>query len=172
MANKIVQLQNKDGDNIFPVSAGLASDSVTTDMIQDGAVTSDKVDFTTFDQDITTGAIANNAVTTAKIANTAVTAGKINFSSFANNQSNIRKIYVTTFTATTDGNGFMAIPTGTVTPSTGVPLYGKINTAGQDGFLFFFCANTESRWTIRIAAWDYSSVANKTLSVTIYYLLS
>lgn len=48
MANKIVQLQNKDGDNIFPVSAGLASDSVTTDMIQDGAVTSAKIDYETF----------------------------------------------------------------------------------------------------------------------------
>ena len=47
MANKIVQLQNKDGDNIFPVSAGLASDSVTTDMIQDGAVTDEKIDFST-----------------------------------------------------------------------------------------------------------------------------
>jgi len=137
MANKIVQLQNKDGDNIFPVSAGLASDSVTTDMIQDGAVTSEKIDFTTL----------------------------------GNNQNNIRKIYATTFTATTDSNGFMAIPTNTLRPSTGVPLYGKINTAGQDGYLYFYCANTESRWTIRIASWDYSSVANKTLNVTVYYLL-
>ena len=49
MANKIVQLQNKDGDNIFPVSAGLASDSITTDMIQDGAVTDEKIDWTTLE---------------------------------------------------------------------------------------------------------------------------
>lgn len=132
--------------------------SVPSNNISDGAITSSK--------------LASNAVTTAKINNSAVTSAKIDWATLGNNQNNIRKIYVTTFTATTDNNGFMPIPTGTVKPSTGVPLYGKINTAGQDGYLYFYCANTESRWTIRIASWDYSSVANKTLSVTIYYLLS
>lgn len=47
MANKITQLVNKDGDNLYPLSGGLLSDSVTTDMLQDESVTSDKVDWTT-----------------------------------------------------------------------------------------------------------------------------
>ena len=48
MVNKVVQLQNKDGDNLYPLSGGTASDSITTDMLQDGSVTSDKIDFTEF----------------------------------------------------------------------------------------------------------------------------
>lgn len=47
MANKITQLVNKDGDNLYPLAGGILSDSVTTDMVQDGAVTSDKIDSTT-----------------------------------------------------------------------------------------------------------------------------
>lgn len=48
MADKIVQLQDKQGNNVFPITGGMAADSVTTDMIQDGAVTSEKVDFATY----------------------------------------------------------------------------------------------------------------------------
>lgn len=47
MANKITQLVNKDGDNLYPLAGGILSDSVATDMIQDGAVTSDKIDSAT-----------------------------------------------------------------------------------------------------------------------------
>lgn len=47
MANKITQLVNKDGDNLYPLAGGILSDSVATDMIQDGAVTSSKIDSTT-----------------------------------------------------------------------------------------------------------------------------
>lgn len=47
MANKITQLVNKDGDNLYPLSGGLLSDSVTTDMLQDESVTSDKIDWAT-----------------------------------------------------------------------------------------------------------------------------
>ena len=49
MANKITQLVNKDGDNLYPLSGGLLSDSVTTDMLQDESVTSDKIDWATMD---------------------------------------------------------------------------------------------------------------------------
>lgn len=43
MANKITQLVNKDGDNLYPLSGGLLSDSVTTDMLQDESVESSKL---------------------------------------------------------------------------------------------------------------------------------
>ncbi len=96
---------------------------------------------------------------------------KIDWTTLGNNQNNIRKIYATTFTATTDNNGFITIPTGTLRPSTGVPLSGKINTAGVDGYVFIFCNNSESKWGVRISGWDYTPVANRSLSVTIYYVL-
>lgn len=43
MANNIVQLIDKDNNNIFPVAGSMAGDSVTTSMIQDNAVTSAKI---------------------------------------------------------------------------------------------------------------------------------
>lgn len=56
MANKIVQLQNKAGDNLFPVAGSMKGDSITTAMIQDGSVTTDKIN--------------NGAVTMDKLAGT------------------------------------------------------------------------------------------------------
>lgn len=47
MANKIVQLQNKAGDNLFPVAGSMKGDSITTAMIQDEAVTPAKIGFST-----------------------------------------------------------------------------------------------------------------------------
>lgn len=123
-------------------------------------ITSQNVDWTTLNQVIGTSAIAN----------TAVTAAKIDFTTFADNQSNIRKIYTSTFTATTDNNGFAVVPTGTVAPTTGIVLEAKVNTSGQDGFDFIFTANTEGRYTIRSLGWDLSPNANKSLSFTIYYI--
>ena len=48
MADKIVQLIDKDGDNVYPVAGSLAADTVDTNNIVDEAVTSSKIDFTTF----------------------------------------------------------------------------------------------------------------------------
>lgn len=44
---KIVQLQNKDGEDIYPLAGGTAADSISTNMLENGAVTSDKIDSTT-----------------------------------------------------------------------------------------------------------------------------
>lgn len=49
MANNIVQLQDDSGNDAFPIAGGMAADSITTQMIQDGAVTSQKIDWTTID---------------------------------------------------------------------------------------------------------------------------
>lgn len=48
MADKIVILEDNDGNNIYPITRGLAANSVDTNAIQDGAVTSSKIDSTTF----------------------------------------------------------------------------------------------------------------------------
>ena len=43
MPSKIVQLQDKDGNAVFPVAGGIAPSSVTTSAIADGAITNDKL---------------------------------------------------------------------------------------------------------------------------------
>lgn len=57
MSNQIVQLTDKDNNNIFPVAGSMAGESIEAGMIKDGAVT------------------------TAKIADSAVTSGKIDWAS-------------------------------------------------------------------------------------------
>lgn len=47
MANKVVQLINEDNDNVYPLAGGMAANSVTTAMLQDDSVTSDKIDWAT-----------------------------------------------------------------------------------------------------------------------------
>lgn len=50
MSNKIVQLKDKTfTDNIYPIAGGMAADSITTQMLKDNSVTSDKIDWTTSD---------------------------------------------------------------------------------------------------------------------------
>ena len=68
MANKITQLVNKNGDNLYPLAGGIMSDSVTTDMIQDGAVTSDKIDSATI-------IVPDMSVVKATLPNQSVSAG-------------------------------------------------------------------------------------------------
>jgi hypothetical protein len=47
MANNIVQLTDDQNNNIFPVAGGMAGDSITTAMLQDGVVTAAKINSTT-----------------------------------------------------------------------------------------------------------------------------
>lgn len=45
MADKIVTLKDKNNNNLYPAAGAVFADAVSTDSIQDGAVTSDKIDF-------------------------------------------------------------------------------------------------------------------------------
>lgn len=47
MVDKIVQLVDKDNNNIYPLSRGVAADSIDTNALQDGAVTALKIDAAT-----------------------------------------------------------------------------------------------------------------------------
>lgn len=47
MADKVVQLVDKDNNNVYPIAGALAQGSVNTSTINDGAVTADKIDFST-----------------------------------------------------------------------------------------------------------------------------
>lgn len=68
MADKILTLTNKDGtDNIYPVAGAMVADSVTTAMLQNGAVTSSKIDWTTLDyQTASLGSSQATVTTTAE----------------------------------------------------------------------------------------------------------
>lgn len=48
MADKIVQLIDDQNNNIYPISRGVAANSIDTNAIQDGAVTSDKIESATY----------------------------------------------------------------------------------------------------------------------------
>lgn len=48
MADQVVTLIDNEGANLYPVAGALKQGSVTTSTINDGAVTADKIDFTTF----------------------------------------------------------------------------------------------------------------------------
>lgn len=47
MVDKVVQLQDKDANNLYPVAGSLKQGSVTTSTINDGAVTAAKIDTST-----------------------------------------------------------------------------------------------------------------------------
>lgn len=47
MANQIVTLKDDNNNPTFPIAGGMAEDSITTQMLKDGSVTSDKIDWTT-----------------------------------------------------------------------------------------------------------------------------
>ena len=168
-----------------------ASSSVTTANLQDGCVTSAKLnDFNTanttdtwvpvsasggkiqhrvikaFNSDgtIPTGAIANSAVTNDKISNNTIAMGKINWSTMR-----------AAFTGTTDGNGFIAVPTGTVKPTTGFILGArrvKNNDSGQtDGILLPYTDHSQSRYTLKFVNWNLQANGNQNIKVEIIYCL-
>lgn len=178
-----------------------ASSSVTTANLQDGCVTSAKLnDFNTanttdtwvpvsasggkiqhrvikaFNSDgtIPTGAIADSAVTNAKLGSGAVTNAKI-----ADNTIERGKIKWSTmcsaFSGTTDGNGFIAVPTGTVKPTTGFILGArrvKNNDTGQtDGILLPYTDHSQSRYTLKFVNWNLQANGNQTIKVEIVYCL-
>lgn len=48
MPDRIVQLTDDQDVNIYPLAGGVAANSITTNMVQNGAITSNKTDFTTY----------------------------------------------------------------------------------------------------------------------------
>lgn len=84
MADRIVQLKDKAGDNIYPIAGNPAApvaSSTTLGMVKVG--TSMKIDansnLNVNENGITTGKIADGAVTAGKLANGAVTSAKLTF---------------------------------------------------------------------------------------------
>lgn len=115
--------------------------------------------------------LTDGSVTTPKLANGAVTSGKVDWSTLAENQSDIRKIHVYQFTATTDGNGFAAVPTTVVNLQSGTILGASVNTASTNCSSVPFNDKAGNRFTIQTKYWDGGAVSSKSLDFTIAYIL-
>ena len=113
---------------------------------------------------VTTNNLQGSAVTNAKIANNTIEMGKIKWSTMR-----------AAFTGTTDGNGFIAVPTGTVKPTTGFILGArrvKNNDTGQtDGILLPYTDHSQSRYTLKFINWNLQANGNQNIKVEIIYCL-
>lgn len=76
MSDIVTTLQDKDGNNIYPIAGGINGNTITAGMLQNNAIETSKVN----DLAITTAKIAGNAITTAKVADGAITNDKIELS--------------------------------------------------------------------------------------------
>lgn len=117
---------------------------------------------------LATANIANNAITTAKIANNAVTSSKIDFTTLADNNSNIRKIYSYTVSGTTDGNGFVAVPTTAIAPANAIIIGARSLTVAC--FVSPYNDTVSNRYTIRCDNYAWSAVANTVVSIEVLYI--
>lgn len=102
--------------------------------------------------------ISYGDVQTSDIANGAVTGGKINWSSMKY-----------TFTGTTDGNGFVPVPTAIVKPTTGFILAAR--AYNNDAFCTPFGSTSEGRYGIKCETWNRQSFANTSVTIDILYAL-
>jgi hypothetical protein len=103
--------------------------------------------------------IKNGAVTNAKIASNTIETGKIKWSTLKYN-----------FTATTDGNGFMVVPTSVVRPATGFII--AVRKIGAQMFTNIF-SDTQGggRFTIQCETWDHQKIGNTSVNLDILYVL-
>lgn len=97
-------------------------------------------------------------VKTTDIVNSAVTATKIDWSTMKY-----------TFTGTTDGNGFVPVPTATVKLTTGFILAAR--AYNKDAFCIPFGSTSEGRYGIKCETWNRQPVANSSVTIDILYVL-
>lgn len=98
-----------------------------------------------------------------------VTSTNIDWSTMGENQSDIRKIHYSTFTATTDSNGFATVPTNLVTPFTGMIICASTTTA--QSFTTPFNDRDLSRFTIKTESWNRTAIGNTSITYRIAYIL-
>lgn len=108
-------------------------------------------------------------IETDDIADDAVTADKIDWSSMSENNNNIRKIYTTTVTGTTDQNGFFAVDTSIITPLNAI-IIGARGHGSYNGFYFPYTDTVSSRFTIRCLQWDFAAISNSYRECDIAYI--
>lgn len=154
MADKIVQLQNEDGDNIFPICRGLGNDTVTTAAIQNGAVTDDKIDWSTASK-IYTSPLTSTTSTLAPQSDT-----------YAVRIGNVVIMHVDMFC---NGTGYSFNDNGTVDPDL-VPsynVYAALREPWQQWFLDFRILST-GKWQV----YSHNNVTSKGFHGTLCYVIN
>lgn len=100
MANNIVQLQNKNSENIYPIAGGTTQGAVTKAMLNEGVFEGPELVAPGSVNTVATANIQDEAITTAKIHDLAVTTDKV-----AGNAVTSDKIDFTTYDWTGGGGG-------------------------------------------------------------------
>lgn len=93
---------------------------------------------------------------------------KIDFTTFSDNNSNIRKIYSYTVSGTTDGNGFVSIPTTAIAPDDAIIIGARSLTVAC--FVSPYNDTVSNRYTIRCDNYAWSAVANTAVSIEVLYV--
>lgn len=121
---------------------------------------------------ITSDMISAGVQATPALADGSVTSDKVDFATFGENESGIRKIHITSFTATSDQNAFVVVPSDIVNPTTGLIVGSYVGTNVSTGFAVPF-KSASTTYSLKCGIWDFSGGANgnKSLTPTIAYIL-
>ena len=114
---------------------------------------------------VSTSQIADTAVTNDKISNNTIAMGKINWTTMR-----------ATFTATTDGAGFIEVPTNVVKPATGFILgarkHALTGSSSDDAMFVPFTNWAVDRYTLKVMFYNLTPVNNASIEVDIVYCLA
>jgi len=111
--------------------------------------------------------IADGSITTDKVADDAVTSDKVDWSTMG--IQNLRTYHLT---GTSDGNGFMSVPTSVVRPSTGMVIGVRNNRTQTDGVFLINNNCYDDNFAVRHLSWSLgNNYANQTHDLTVYYVL-
>ena len=141
MSDTIVQLEDTNGNNIYPMAGGMAPSSVSTAMVANGAVTGAANSDASVDT--SNSKVALNTIGTPNLRDGAVTSDKIDFTTFTYSttekaigiDTDGKTIYQKVFTGTTDSsqNTYLTIVSSGSTFNL-IHFYGAVNRT--DGYRF------------------------------------
>lgn len=101
----------------------------------------------------------SGTITNSQIASSTIERDKIKWSTFRYS-----------FTATSDGNGFVPVPNTVVKPATGFIL--AVRCANRECFTQVYNdAGNKDRYTIKCESWDRYPVGNTSIALNIIYIL-
>ena len=100
----------------------------------------------------------SGTVAANQFANNTIDKARLNWSTFRAN-----------FTATTDGNGFLAVPNSTVKPTTGFILGARMYN--KDGICTVYNGYSEGRYTLKCTDWNWVPYGSTSIRCEIIYCL-
>ena len=167
MADKIVQLKDKNSNNLYPVSGSSLADSVSTGAIVDGAVTPDKAIFTKYPSG-TTERVVGEWLDGSKIYRRTFTG---TYSEAANTRLNINLMSASNVKAIINVGGFVAYnppDSGTtINPQNIVPFsesandWAHIYKQGQNGSIVLAIKHSAAKTDLPYEVYvDYTKISD------------